>query len=115
MKLTPIIAALRTRCSFFENRVAGAAQFKNLPDAGKMKLPAAYVIPGDDSPGEQKSQTDYWQTLKEGFAVIVFVSNSEHVPTRVFWIRAGTSDWRATLQPHAMFSRTCHRYFRKQF
>lgn len=76
MKLTPIIAALRGRCPFFENRVAGAAQFKNLPEAGKMKLPAAYVVPGDDSPGEQKSQTDYWQSLTEGFSVIVFLSNS---------------------------------------
>ncbi|WP_433647492.1 phage tail terminator protein [Kosakonia pseudosacchari] len=75
MKLTPIIAALRARCQIFENRVAGAAQFKNLPEAGKMKLPSAYVVPGDDSPGEQKSQTDYWQDLREGFSVIVFVSN----------------------------------------
>ncbi|MDM8804285.1 hypothetical protein QU845_25120, partial [Escherichia coli] len=32
MKLTPVIAALRARCPYFENRVAGAAQFKNLPD-----------------------------------------------------------------------------------
>lgn len=75
MKLSPIIAALRARCPIFENRVAGAAQFKDLPDVGKMKLPAAYVVPGDDSPGEQKSQTDYWQDLREGFSVIVFVSN----------------------------------------
>ena len=63
MKLAPIIAALRARCPIFENRVAGAAQFKDLPEVGKMKLPAAYVVPGDDSPGEQKSQTDYWQDL----------------------------------------------------
>lgn len=75
MKLAPIIAALRAHCPIFENRVAGAAQFKDLPEVGKMKLPAAYVVPGDDSPGEQKSQTDYWQDLTEGFAVIVFVSN----------------------------------------
>lgn len=75
MKLTPIIAALRARCQIFENRVAGAAQFKNLPEAGKLPLPSAYVVPGDDSPGEQKSQTDYWQDLREGFSVIVFVSN----------------------------------------
>lgn len=75
MKLTPIIAALRARCDIFENRVAGAAQFKDLPEVGKMRLPSAYVVPGDDSPGEQKSQTDYWQDLTEGFSVIVFVSN----------------------------------------
>ncbi|MEA7543813.1 hypothetical protein ONO12_26325, partial [Salmonella enterica subsp. enterica serovar Montevideo] len=43
-----------------------------LPEVGKLKLPAAYVVPGDDSPGENKSQTDYWQELKEGFSVVVF-------------------------------------------
>lgn len=75
MKLTPIIATLRAHCPYFENRVAGAAQFKNLPEVGKLLLPAAYVVPGDDSPGENKSQTDYWQDLKEGFSVIVMVSN----------------------------------------
>lgn len=75
MKLAPIIAAIRARCPEFQNRVAGAAQFKDLPEVGKMKLPAAYVVPGDDSPGEQKSQTDYWQDLTEGFSIIVFVSN----------------------------------------
>lgn len=75
MKLSPIIATLRANCPIFENRVAGAAQFKDLPEIGKMRLPAAYVVPGDDSPGEQKSQTDYWQDLTEGFSVIVFVSN----------------------------------------
>ncbi|WP_370548359.1 hypothetical protein NMD69_05280 [Edwardsiella tarda] len=75
MKLTPIIATLRAKCPIFENRVAGAAQFKDLPEAGKLRLPAAYVVPGDDAPGEQKSQTDYWQDLKEGFSVIVMLSN----------------------------------------
>ncbi|WP_241165362.1 phage tail terminator protein, partial [Escherichia coli] len=63
------------RCPYFENRVAGAAQFKNLPEVGKLRLPAAYVVPGDDSPGENKSQTDYWQELKEGFSVVVILSN----------------------------------------
>ncbi|EEZ9256384.1 TPA: phage tail terminator protein [Escherichia coli] len=75
MKLTPVIAALRARCPCFENRVAGAAQFKNLPEVGKLRLPAAYVVPGDDSPGENKSQTDYWQELKEAFSVVVILSN----------------------------------------
>lgn len=75
MKLTPIIAALRARCPLFENRVGGAAQFKAIPDVGKLLLPAAYVVPADDTPGEQKTQTDYWQDLTEGFSVIVVLSN----------------------------------------
>ncbi|HGM7717257.1 TPA: hypothetical protein ACKQJM_004812 [Serratia marcescens] len=75
MKLTRIIAALRARCPRFENRVGGAAQFKAIPDVGKLLLPAAYVVPADDTPSEQKSQTDYWQDLTEGFSVIVVLSN----------------------------------------
>lgn len=38
MKLTPIIAALRARCQLFENRVGGAAQFKAIPEAGKLAV-----------------------------------------------------------------------------
>lgn len=75
MRLTPVIAALRASCPRFENRVGGAAQFKAIPDAGKLKLPAAYVVPSEDVTGEQKSQTDYWQDLTEGFSVIVVLSN----------------------------------------
>lgn len=75
MKLTPIIAALRSRCPRFENRVGGAAQFKAIPEAGKLKLPAAYVVPSEDVAGENRSQTDYWQDLTEGFSVIVVLSN----------------------------------------
>lgn len=84
MKLTPVIAALRARCPYFENRVAGAAQFKNLPEVGKLRLPAAYVVPGDDSPGENKSQTDYWQELKEGFSVVVILSNPSFLRILMF-------------------------------
>lgn len=71
MKLTTIIAALRERCPRFENRVGGAAQFKAIPDAGKLRLPAAYVVPSDDAPGEQKSQTDYWQDLTEASPLLL--------------------------------------------
>ena len=99
MKLTPVIAALRARCPYFENRVAGAAQFKNLPEVGKLKLPAAYVVPGDDSPGENKSQTDYWQELKEGFSVVVILSNGRdergQFASMMWWTMSG----RCSLRP----------------
>ncbi len=55
MKLTPVIAALRARCPYFENRVAGAAQFK-ICRRSEAETPAAYVVPGDDSPGENKAR-----------------------------------------------------------
>lgn len=75
MKLSLIIAALKARCPSFSGRIAGAAEFKPLPDIGKMQLPAAYVIPLDDNAGENKSQTGYWQDVTDGFAVIVCMSN----------------------------------------
>ncbi len=75
MKLTTIIAALRERCPRFEDRVGGAASLRRSLMPEKLRLPAAYVVPSDDAPGEQKSQTDYWQDLTEGFSVIVVLSN----------------------------------------
>lgn len=76
MKLSPVIATLRARCGLFEGRVGGAGQFKNLPQIGKLPLPAAYVLPANDEAGEQKSQTDYWQDLREGFSVVVVLDNT---------------------------------------
>lgn len=76
MKLSLIIGALRGRCPFFENNIAGAAEFKTLSETGKMKLPAAYVIPAEDIVTPQKTQTDYWQTVTEGFSVIVVLDNT---------------------------------------
>ncbi|WP_038926706.1 phage tail terminator protein [Dickeya ananatis] len=76
MKLSPIVATLRQKCPKFAGRVAGAAQLKALPDVAKMHLPAAYVVPSNDDAGENKSQTDYWQDVKEGFAVVVVLNNT---------------------------------------
>ncbi len=45
MKLTPVIAALRARCPYFENR-GRRGPVQNLPEVGKLRLPAAYVVPG---------------------------------------------------------------------
>lgn len=76
MKLSLVIAALRLRCPVFAERVAGAAEFKPLPDVGKFELPCAWVIPLDDNTGDNKSQTDYWQDVTDGFAVVVVFSNA---------------------------------------
>lgn len=77
MKISPIITALRQRCPMFAGRVAGASEFKPLPEGAKLALPAAYVIPLDDSAEEQRSKTDYWQSITDGFAVIVAINNSQ--------------------------------------
>lgn len=75
MQLELIIPALRARCAVFSNRVAGAAQFKLLPENAALAVPCAFVIPLDDSPKEPKSQNSIRQELNDSFAVIVAISN----------------------------------------
>lgn len=77
MNITAIIEALRTRTSAtFAGRVAGAAEYKRLPEAVNLELPAAYVIPLDDNAEAQSSENGYSQIVRDGFAVIVAVSNT---------------------------------------
>lgn len=59
MQLEPIIAALRTRCPTFGNRIAGAAQFKLLPENASLAVPCAFVIPLDDSKSTHKDLNVY--------------------------------------------------------
>ena len=75
MQLKPIISALRTRCPSFGNRIAGAAQFKLLPENAALAVPCAFVIPLDDSPQESRAQNSVRQALTDSFAVILAVSN----------------------------------------
>jgi hypothetical protein len=76
VNLTTVIAAVKTRCASFGSRVAGAAEFKVLPEAANLTVPAAYVLPLDDNPGPNRSGTGYRQTVREGFAVVVVLSNT---------------------------------------
>lgn len=76
MQLDLIIQELRARCPSFAGRVAGAAEFKPLPEAAHLPLPAAYVLPMDDAPEQNRSQTGYLQTVRDGFAVVVALSNA---------------------------------------
>lgn len=76
MNLNPVITQLRTYCPSFAGRVAGSARFKRLDETVNMALPAAYVIPLDDTPGERMSLNDVRQPLVEAFAVIVAISNA---------------------------------------
>jgi len=76
MNLNTVIAQLRARVPAFANRVAGAVNFKILPEASNLQVPAAYVIPMDESPERNESRNGYRQTVREGFAVIVALSNA---------------------------------------
>lgn len=75
MDLVPVITALRVRCPTFATRVAGAAQFKLLPENAALPVPCAFVIPLDDNPQETMALNDVRQALTDSFAVIVVVSN----------------------------------------
>lgn len=75
MNLVTVIEAVKTRCPSFGGRVAGAAQFQVLPESANLSMPAAYVIPLDDNPEPNRSQTGYRQTIREAFAVVVALSN----------------------------------------
>lgn len=75
MQLELIITALRARCPTFASRVAGAAQFKMLPENAALAVPAAFVIPLDDSPQPPGSQNSIRQVMTDSFAVVIAVSN----------------------------------------
>lgn len=75
MKLAPVIAAIKSRCPSFANRVAGAAEFASLPQSANLAVPACYVIPLHDDPTPNKSQTGLIQEVKETIAVVVVVTN----------------------------------------
>ena len=76
MNLNLVIAQLRTYCPSFAGRVAGSARFKRLDETTTLSVPAAYVIPLDDNPGDRMSLNDVRQSLTESFAVIVVLSNT---------------------------------------
>lgn len=75
MNLDVIVGHLRQQVSIFGSRVAGAAKFEVLPEAANLLVPAAYVLPLNEQPEEQSSQNGYQQTVREGFAVVVALSN----------------------------------------
>ncbi len=75
MKYSPIITRLRARCPVFGNRVAGAAEFKPLPETANLAVPAAYVLPLNDQAGTVAAMNGYEQTIRDGFAVVVCLSN----------------------------------------
>jgi len=95
-----VIEAIRARCAVFANRVGGAAEFKALPENAALAVPAAFVIPLDDSPDENLSQNDVRQRLRDGFAVVVAVSNlvDERGQSAAAALRSIRADlWRALL------------------
>lgn len=75
MDLDIVITALRLRCPSYSSRIAGAARFQILPEASKLAVPQAFVIPLDDSPSESRANNAQRQSMTDSFAVIVAISN----------------------------------------
>lgn len=76
MNISLIIDAMRVRCASFGGRVAGAAEYTNLPKNAALITPCAFVLPLDDAPEAQRSENAYRQLVRESFAVVVALDNT---------------------------------------
>lgn len=76
MDIALIIAALKVRCASFGGRVAGAAEYKRLPETSNLDMPAAYVIPLDENPDAVQSHNGYRQVVRDSVAVVVVLANT---------------------------------------
>ena len=76
MNLSPVIQQIRTYATIFGGRVAGAAEFRKLQEDVSLTVPAAVVIPLDDSPDDNQALNDIFQVLVDSFAVIVCINNT---------------------------------------
>lgn len=71
MKLSPIIAQLRSYCPVFERRVFGGVDWDLLEEAGKLPVPAAYVVVGDDDAEPSETTNVVNQIVTDTFHVFV--------------------------------------------
>lgn len=76
MLMLDIVAALRSRVPLLAQRVGGTASIEDLHEYGKLPVPAAYVIPMGETPGEQQDMNGYEQGVEVSFAVVVFLDNA---------------------------------------
>ena len=75
MNITNIINEIKAKCPTFESRVAGAAEYEGLRSASNLLVPAAYVVPMDESASANATENSIMQTLTERFMVVVVISN----------------------------------------
>ena len=79
MRVSTTIKALRERCSIFNERVFGAAEFNALPEViNPESLPAAYVFTLNESPEElQRTENYFYQEITATIAVVVLVPTGD--------------------------------------
>lgn len=71
MKLSPIITQLRRHCPLFDRRVFGGVDWDLLEEAGKLPVPAAYVVVGDDDADPSEATNVVSQNVTDTFHVFV--------------------------------------------
>lgn len=75
MNIDAVAAQIRTIATVFNSNVAGAAAYANgVNDQDWLPLPAAYVIPGDESADPSESMTGDYQLVRERVSVIVVLA-----------------------------------------
>lgn len=76
MNIELVIAHIRARCPSFAGRVAGAVEFRIVPESTALQVPCAFVIPLDEQAEESRAQNAVSQRLVETFGVVVALSNT---------------------------------------
>lgn len=79
MKVSSTIQALRERCPSFNQRVFGAAEYKNLSNViSPEALPSAYVFTITENPQTlQRTENHYYQEIDATIAVVLAISSSD--------------------------------------
>lgn len=77
MKISEVVAHLRTYCPTFGGRVASALSFE--PDRGQVKLevPAAVVMPAGDEADSSQAQNAIIQAVEDRFAVVLILATAD--------------------------------------
>jgi len=75
LALASIIERLRQRCGTAFRQYGGAAEFAALPDNGPNVVPAAFVVPLNETPGPNQLETGIMQRVSCQFGVILAVRN----------------------------------------
>lgn len=77
MKISLVIAQLRTWCPTFAQRVAGGLEFDLVRDSALLPMPAAYVVMTGDDPSDNTSQNSTRQPVADEFDVVVALASGD--------------------------------------
>lgn len=77
MKISPVIAQLRTWCPTFQGRVAGGLEFEVVRDSALLQMPAVYVVMTADDPSDTNLQTTIRQAVFDEFDVVVALKTGD--------------------------------------